>query len=141
MKRLDQNGDHALFEGRLHGIIAVCYENERPLLGLAGLLDWRFQGAISNCLRAGAITGKSGECAYVPVTRTGKTYHILLIGGGRCPRYGERDTPPAESIKALHKNLSSLRLDGIGLSRSDFGGITDEQIKKHMKDTPLWVVT
>jgi len=47
---------------------------------LAGLLDWRFQGVISGFLGSGFLTGRTGECAYLPVERGGVTYHLVLVG-------------------------------------------------------------
>src|SRR3954466_8548833 len=101
--------DDALFGGSLRGIIATFHENERPLGGLAGLLDWRFQGAITQCLKAGFLTGKAGECAYFPVTRNGTTFHLLLTGAGKSSAFGARTPLPPESVRALMKNLTSLR--------------------------------
>ena len=68
---LDLNAEEALFGSAdtspLDGLVATFHANERPLQGLAGWLDWRFQGAISSYLRAGALTGREGEYAYTPM--------------------------------------------------------------------------
>jgi hypothetical protein len=136
---LEIDADRALFEGKLSGLVLTCYENERPLRGLAGLMDWRFHGVISECLRAGAVTGRVGECAYVPVSRHGKTYHLLLAGAGVLPASGRRGSLPAETLKALTRNLNGLRLPSVGVSRSDFGDATPEYFAKNLKGVPLWI--
>jgi len=64
---------------------------------LAGLLDWRFQGVISGFLGSGFLTGRTGECAYLPVERGGVTYHLVLVGAD------SRGPLPADSLKALKK--------------------------------------
>lgn len=136
-----QEADEALFEGKLQGLVVTCFENERPLRGLAGLLDWRFQGAISQCLKVGAVTGRAGEVVYMPMTRIGKTYHLILVGGGEIPSEAQdRSKIPAESLKALQKNLSSLKLGRLGVSRADFGGVDEAFFGKNLKGISLEVV-
>lgn len=115
------------------------HQNERPLQGLAGLMDWRFHGAISRCLRSGAISGKAGECAYFPFTRNGRTYHLLLAGAGATNAPGQRHLPPDETIQALKRNLVSLKLDRLGISRHDFGDASEDFIAKQFKEVQLWM--
>ncbi|MGK5081735.1 M17 family peptidase N-terminal domain-containing protein [Bdellovibrionota bacterium FG-1] len=113
------NPDQALFEGKIGALISTLSSDERPLQGLAGLLDWRFEGAISRLLKSGFLTGNPGECAYLPLQRAGVTYHLLLIGMGK-----HDDTPPGipqETARALKKNLTTLKLERVGASRSDLG--------------------
>ncbi|OFZ53122.1 MAG: hypothetical protein A2428_17770 [Bdellovibrionales bacterium RIFOXYC1_FULL_54_43] len=137
---LDVDADRALFTGEVQGLAVTFFENERPLAGLAGLLDWRFQGVISDYLREGAITGAAGQCAYIPITRNGIIYHLILAGAGESSAPGQRTKVPAETWKVLQKNLSSLKLKKIGISRRDFGDFTDDLLSKHMKGVPLWIV-
>ena len=98
------SAEEVLINHQVDALVATVSENERPLLGLAGLLDWRFQGAISACLRAGAITGKIGECVYFPVSKNGQLYKILLLGVGSHP------TVTAEAVKPLQKNLDQSQI-------------------------------
>src|SRR5436190_1879228 len=42
------------------------FEDERPLQGLAGLVDWRIGGGLSALLRAGFCTGATGEAVLLP---------------------------------------------------------------------------
>jgi hypothetical protein len=137
---MDLDGDRALFSGKLNGIVALFFENEQPPQGLAGLLDWRFQGAISRCLKNGVVTGKAGECVYLPVTKNGHTYHLILAGAGRSILPGKRGPVPVDTLRVLHKNLSTLRLTQIGISRQDFGDVRDEYFAKHLKGVDLCAV-
>lgn len=136
--------DHALFEGSLEskveGVIATFHENERPLGGLAGHLDWRFHGLISQRLAAGVAEGKAGECVYLPVTRDGKTFHLILIGAGASEKPGLRTPLGAGALKTLQKNLASLNLGKLALSRSDFGNMSDEAIlPARLKGVSVWI--
>src|SRR4051794_21541958 len=101
--------DRALFDGQIETLVAAISENERPLAGLAGLLDWRFHGVISQGLRAGAITGAPGECVYLPVTKNGKNYRLILVGAGKSSRPGERTVLSPDSLRVLQKNLASMK--------------------------------
>jgi hypothetical protein len=142
--QLDMDADRALFEGELEGLILTCYENERPLSGLVGLMDWRFHGAISKYIRQGTITGKRGECTYVPVTKKmmtqhQKLFHLILVGLGENPASGKRDGVSEEILKQVHKNLSTLKLPRLGLSKKDFGNISEEFLAKNLKGVQLWL--
>ena len=137
---IELDADRALFEGHIQGIVATLYQNERPLSGLAGLLDWRFQGVISQRLRSGAITGQSGECTYFPVVRNGIVYHLILVGAGNSESAGARSPLPTTCLKILEKNLNSLHLNKMGVSRSDFGNVSQDFSSKQLKGTSIWVV-
>src|SRR6266446_3210351 len=39
---------------------------ERPLTGLAGLVDWRLSGRLSRLIRAGLVIGAAGEALLTP---------------------------------------------------------------------------
>ncbi len=136
---LDLDADRALFGGEIEAVIATLYENEHPLSGLAGLLDWRFRGLISHEISRGFVSGKSGQCAYFPINREGRVYHVILVGAGPGASSGERSAPDSAVWDALSSNLSRLKIQKVGLSRSDFGGVTDETVSQRMKGIPLWI--
>lgn len=138
--RLEMDGGRALFESKVQGIVATCYENERPLQGLAGWLDWRFHGLLSYYLRTGTITGAAGECVYVPIRRNDMTFHLILAGGGQTPKPGKRLPLPDETWERLRRNLASLQLDRMAISPSDLGDLEEKLILKNLKGVPLWVV-
>lgn len=128
------------FSGEIEGLVVTCYENERPLQGLAGKLDWYFAGSISQALRSGTIVGKPGECAYMPLSRGGRTYHTLVIGAGSTPQAGKRTRVPDESLRILKKNLTTLGLDPVGVSRSDFGDVDDDFFMRHLSGAAIHVL-
>ncbi|MDR3608255.1 MAG: hypothetical protein P4M08_12870 [Oligoflexia bacterium] len=151
--QLEIDPEEALFS-QVDGWVAVFHENERPLLGLAGRLDWRFRGEISKYLKAGAISGKLGECAYIPLSlpqQPNPIRHLILIGAGPSPDDGNdgrndgrrrelADLTP-ESVKPLIKNLQSLGLKKVGVSQSDFGGIDQVNSLFHsdLQGVSLWI--
>jgi hypothetical protein len=130
-----KNEAPSLFSPDIEGWIVTFHENERPLLGLAGRLDWHFHGAISQYLKAGAISGKRGECAYIPVAfplLPERTYHLFLVGIGSGSDSADAANLGA-SVQKLAKNLKSLGLKKLGISRSDFGDFAP------LKELPLWI--
>jgi hypothetical protein len=135
---LDRDAADALFAGELRGVVAALPRNERPLQGLAGLLDWRFGGAISRYLREGAIRGEPGELCYFPLRLGGREYHLLLAGAGDSPAPGQRKLLPRESVAAVRENLRALKLTRMGISRQDWGGI--DQGKLEWEGVPVWLM-
>jgi hypothetical protein len=135
--------EQALFSS-LDGLVATFHTNERPLQGLSGLLDWYFHGAISSYLRAGAMSGEVGECAYLPLSspqnKTSRIYHILLVGGGSSRGPGQRQALDDKTYSLIRKNILSLKIPRLGISQSDFGNAPRETLARHFKEVPLWIV-
>lgn len=129
----------ALFEGQISALAVTFYQNERPLGGLAGILDWYCYGAISKCIQKGTITGRIGECIYFPFSRHGTVYHLILAGAGLSDAPGYRSSVSNETLEVLRKNLSSLKLPKVGISKSDFGQTQSEYFSKHLKGVSLWI--
>jgi hypothetical protein len=65
---------------------ASFFEDERPLKGPAGLLDWRLNGAISREIIHGRITGGFRETVIIPSNGRIRSPKILLIGLGLARR-------------------------------------------------------
>ncbi len=129
----DADPTSELFEGRVQGLVATVRLDERPLQGLAGTLDWHLQGVLSRAIKKGFLTGTSGECVYVPVAHHGKTLHLLLMGVGG----GISDGLVREATQTIQKNIRSLGIAKLGLSRKDWGSSEKEVrdwIKKNFKE-------
>ena len=69
-------------------ILVPLPEDERPLRGDAGLVDWRLCGRISEQLRSGYVSGALGEAALLPGSRPLSPSRILLVGTGKPPARG-----------------------------------------------------
>jgi hypothetical protein len=63
------------------GLLTVLLD-ERPLLGLGGLLDWRTGGRLTALLRASFCTGRLGERVLVPGRLTIPFDRLVLVGLG-----------------------------------------------------------
>jgi hypothetical protein len=132
--------ERALFEGTLDALAVACYQNERPPRGLAGILDWYFQGQISAFLASGSLSGRVGECTYLPVQRHGQTFHVLLAGAGSSAPLGKRHTLAPQTLQALKRNLVSLGFKTVGISLADFGTPSVQSLlKPQMKGVSVWI--
>ena len=57
-------------------------QDERPLRGNAGFVDWRLGGEISRQLQSGFLKGEPGEALLLPAQRPFDAARILLFGLG-----------------------------------------------------------
>jgi hypothetical protein len=71
-------------------LVASMTEDERPVRGLAGLLDWRMNGRISALLGNGFATGKLGEVLLIPGKPRLPFDKVILFGLGRAVDFGDR---------------------------------------------------
>lgn len=70
----------------LSGVEALCCfvtEDERPLSGAAGFLDWRLCGELSRVLGSGFFIGAPGDKLLVPTDARVPARRIFAIGLGR----------------------------------------------------------
>lgn len=91
------------------GLIPV-FADERPLQGLAGLMDWRRSGRISGLVRSGFCTGAAGERVLMPGSAGLPVERVVLVGLG--PR-GEFDKDAARRVAG---DLVSIAT-GLGAAR------------------------
>lgn len=70
----------------LAGYEALCLvvtEDERPLTGAAGFVDWRLCGGLSRLLKDGFFTGQPGEKLLTPSDGRLPTPLLFAVGLGR----------------------------------------------------------
>lgn len=71
-------------------LVGSLTENERPVRGLAGLLDWRLKGRISSLLVDGFATGRLGEVLLIPGKPRLPFDKVILFGLGHSSAFGDR---------------------------------------------------
>ncbi|HYS07821.1 MAG TPA: M17 family peptidase N-terminal domain-containing protein [Myxococcales bacterium] len=77
-------------------------KDERPLTGLAGLVDWRLLARLSRLLRAGQITGDTGEAVLTsPGARLGFRKMFLFGIGAADQSEHELQLRVSESLRKL----------------------------------------
>ena len=72
----------ALDEAQAEAVCLFVGEEERPLTGLAGLVDWRLAGRLSGMIRSGLLTGAPGEALLTPPGARLPFEKLFLFGTG-----------------------------------------------------------
>jgi hypothetical protein len=70
------------------GVVPV-FSDERPLLGLAGLIDWRGSGCLSALVRSGFCSSAPREQVLLPCDRRLPVDRLVLVGLGPREHYDE----------------------------------------------------
>jgi len=94
--------------GSLDGLevdsLAAFVGAERPLTGLAALVDWRLAGAVSRAILAGTVTPEHGEALLLP---SGGRLHAIRVF-----LFGLDDPSPRSSALAVRHACEALRRAG-----------------------------
>lgn len=70
----------------LEGLDAAClfvFEDQRPLKGAAGYIDWRLCGGLSHILKAGRFVGERGDALLFPSDGRLRFERIFCFGVGQ----------------------------------------------------------
>jgi len=85
--------------------VVVCgiWKNERPLTGLASLLDWRLAGRLSRLAKQGFLVGEVGEVLVLPCRPRLPFDKLLVCGLGPRKSFGDTTfrTVLARALDAL----------------------------------------
>ncbi len=108
-------------------MILLHFENERPLQGALGDLDWRLNGHFSRLMREQILTGKEGEVIYAPVLWNHLTFHFVVIGGGSRNPDEKRPQLSRSLTEAALKKIHELKLTQMGVSAND-GMVEDPEV-------------
>ena len=75
----------ALDQADAEALCLFVSEDERPLTGLAGLVDWRLSGRLSRMIRAGLVIGAAGEALLTPpgMRLAFRKLFVFGLGGAR----------------------------------------------------------
>lgn len=92
-------------------IACAVFADERPLRGLAGLLDWRLAAKLSGLAKSGFLTGAEGEVVLVPGRPKLSFEKILVLGLGPRSTFGD-----GVVRRALARLLATL--EGLNVKRA-----------------------
>ncbi len=102
----------SLFPGRVvdapvDTLVVPVPEDERPLRGDAGWVDWRLCGGLSEQLHSGYATGRPGEAVLLPAGTSVRAGRVLLVGVGSLPDLTGR--PLLQAMRTATQRLLALR--------------------------------
>ena len=63
-------------------LVVPLFEDQRPLAGPVGVVDWRLDGALTRMILAGELTGKTGERLALQTNAKFAAPWVLLSGSG-----------------------------------------------------------
>jgi hypothetical protein len=90
-------------------LVACCvWSDVRPVRGVAGLLDFRLAGKLSNLSRERYLGGARGEVLFVPGRPKLPFERVLVFGLG--PRASFNDAVFTESVKQISSALEALHV-------------------------------
>jgi len=95
-------------------LVTGLFQDERPLKGTSGLIDWRLNGTLSHLLKEGRMTGEWQEATLIPSHGRVIPPLILLLGLGKLRDYSTlrlRDLFPR-----LFETLRKLKSSKVCLS-------------------------
>ncbi len=104
-----------------HAELLACgvFSDERPMRGLAGLLDFRMAGRLSRLARDGFLVGDVGEVVFVPGHPKLPFEKILVLGLGAKASFGEETFRRVvgrllRTLEGLHVRRAIVELPGRG---------------------------
>jgi hypothetical protein len=109
-------------------VACAIWRDSRPLVGLAGLLDWRLAGRLSRLAKQGFLLGEVGELLALPVRPRLPFDKLLVAGLGPRSAFGEAtfkrvlertmDALAGLSVKKAVVELPGRGDDAIGADRA-----------------------
>lgn len=101
-------------------IVAGFFSDVRPLKGLAGEIDWLFNGQISKLILDGKLTGQTDDSLLLYSNRL-RTRNVLLLGIGKREKFDSsavKNTAKllAHKLKALNIKSFTTEIFGAGYS-------------------------
>jgi hypothetical protein len=91
----------ALDQADAEALCLFVSEDERPLTGLAGLVDWRLSGRLSRMIRAGLVVGAAGEALLTPPGMRLAFKKLFLFGLGAARSDDELAGRLADALRRL----------------------------------------
>jgi len=112
----------------LPGLDSLCVfvgEDERPLRGAAGFLDWRLAGSLSRVLVSGLFTGQAGDALLLSTLGRIAIPRAFAIGVGPGALTGDM---LSSSLKMAAQVLDRARAESVALELPG-AGVLPEQLR------------
>lgn len=92
---------------RADALVLTFFEDERPLRGTSGLVDWRLCGRLSALIAEQRITGRRGETTLLPPRPRLPFDRLMLYGLGASEEFD--DGVCTDALQAIFDTLTALR--------------------------------
>jgi hypothetical protein len=126
----------------LPGVDSLCVfvgEDERPLRGAAGFLDWRLGGALSRVLVSGFFVGALADTLLLPTGGRIAIPRVFAIGVGRAQALTEESL--ASALRTAAGVLGKARVESVALELPGAGLLQDAARAQALKTAFLTAFT
>lgn len=113
----------------LQGVDALCLfvgEDDRPLPGSAGYVDWRMCGSLSRILQSGFFVGAREDSLLMPTDGRFSVPRVFVIGLGQ--RRGLNASSLGEALANAGRVLARARVEAVALEIPGAGAL-DESVR------------
>ena len=110
----------------LEGVDALCLfvgEDDRPLPGSAGYVDWRLCGALSRVLQSGFFVGARDDSLLLPTDGRFPVPRIFVIGLGR--RKGLDASSLGQALANAGQVLARAKVEAVALEIPGTGALDE----------------
>jgi len=118
----------------LPGVDSLCVfvgEDERPLRGAAGFLDWRLGGSLSRVLVSGFFVGAPGDTLLLPTFGRIAIPRVFAIGVGSTQ--GLTEEALASALRTAAQVLGKARAESVALELPGAGVLQDSARAQALK--------
>lgn len=91
-------------------LVLGLFQDERPLRGVAGLVDWRLCGMLSRFAQLNRVTGEVEERVLMPGAGRIGPQRIFLLGLGKRTAYDQRLPEVTNTIVDILKRAKTKRV-------------------------------
>lgn len=113
-------------------VVALYFDDQKPLEGPAALLDWRLDGQLTRMLLDREVKGRAGEHVMLQGNGKFKAEWVLFVGGGKW--YGLSEETHAALIRHMLSVARQAGFRDISLAFASHAEIGPEQICRQVQD-------
>lgn len=128
LQRLDLPAD--LLPGE--SVVALYFADQKPLVGPAALLDWRFDGQLTRMLLDEDIRGRAGEHVMLQNNGKLKADRALFVGGGKW--HGLSRETHAGLVRHMLKVVRQAGFKDVSLAFMPHAEIAGELLQQQLSD-------
>lgn len=98
--------------------VATIFSDQRPLKGVAALLDWRLNGRLSEVLMVNRFEGELGETLLMPSEERVRASEIMVLGLGVQSQFNESHV--GAFTQQLLEKMKQKKMNDFMICFSDF---------------------
>jgi hypothetical protein len=130
-----RSAEEVLLGNESDGELVICsiFEDQRPIKGVAGGLDWRLRGLISEFIKKGRIAGSRDELVYLPIRHQHGMRHLLVVGLGELHGHEGQPRDEAPLLERMARAAGRMNFRRVALSLSSFPFGDEQKIRRAFK--------